>query len=126
MSELTALRDARTMAARGVRLSTRHVDALVTSLMLPVMLMLLFVYLFGGAIQTGTRHVTYVVPGVLLLCAGFGASMTAVGVTTDMTAASSTGSGPWTWPGRRSWPGTSRPAWSATSPPPSWSSGWPS
>ena len=47
--------------------------------------MLLFVYLFGGAIQTGTRYVTYVVPGVLLLCAGFGASMTAVSVATDMT-----------------------------------------
>src|SRR5918995_2326877 len=50
------------------------------------MLMLLFVYLFGGAIQTGTRYVTYVVPGVLLLCAGFGASMTAVSVTYDMTS----------------------------------------
>lgn len=65
-------------------MSRRNVDALLTSLMLPVMLMLLFVYLFGGAIQTGTKYVTYVVPGVLLLCAGFGASMTAVSVSHDM------------------------------------------
>ena len=48
------------------------------------MLMLLFVYLFGGAIETGTAYVTYVVPGVILLCAGFGSSLTAVAVTQDM------------------------------------------
>jgi ABC-2 type transport system permease protein len=54
-------------------------------LLLPIMLMLLFVYLFGGAIQTGTRYVTYVVPGVLLLCAGFGAASTAVSVSHDLT-----------------------------------------
>jgi ABC-2 type transport system permease protein len=69
------------MAGRCLRLARRNVDVLLTSLALPVLLMLLFVYLFGGAIQTGTRYVTYVVPGVLLLCAGFGASMTAVSVT---------------------------------------------
>lgn len=73
------------MAGRSLRLSRRNVDSLLTSLMLPVMLMLLFVYLFGGAINTGTRYVTYVVPGVLLLCAGYGASMTAVSVSHDMT-----------------------------------------
>ena len=48
------------------------------------MLMLLFVYLFGGAIETGTEYVTYVVPGVIMLCAGFGSSLTAVAVTQDM------------------------------------------
>jgi ABC-2 type transport system permease protein len=49
------------------------------------MLMLLFVYLFGGAIDTGTEYVTYVVPGVILLCAGFGSATTAVTVSQDMT-----------------------------------------
>ena len=34
----------------------RNVDALITSLLLPVMLMLMFVYLFGGAIETGRRR----------------------------------------------------------------------
>ena len=77
--------DALTMAARSVRMSRRNLDALLTSLILPVMLMVMFVYLFGGAIHTGTRYVTYVVPGVLLLCAGFGASLTAVSVSHDMT-----------------------------------------
>ncbi len=89
MSEL-ALRpasftgDMRAMAGRSVRLSLRNMDALITALFLPIMLMLLFVYLFGGAIETGTAYVTYVVPGVILLCAGFGSSLTAVAVTQDM------------------------------------------
>jgi ABC-2 type transport system permease protein len=78
--------DTLTLSGRGLRLSRRHLDSLLTSLMLPVMLMLMFVYLFGGAIVTGAdRYVTYVVPGVLLLCAGFGAAMTAVTVSQDMT-----------------------------------------
>jgi ABC-2 type transport system permease protein len=72
------------MASRCLRLSRRQLDALLTSLLLPVLLMLLFVGLFGGAIHTGTRYVTYVVPGVLLLCAGYGASLTAVSVSQDM------------------------------------------
>jgi ABC-2 type transport system permease protein len=54
-------------------------------LMLPVVLMLMFVYLFGGAIDTGTEYVSYVVPGVLVLCAGFGSATTAVNVSQDMT-----------------------------------------
>ena len=76
-----------TLAARDIRLSLRQPDALLTALLLPVMLMLLFVYLFGGAIETGTEYVTYVVPGVILLCVGFGAATTAVSVSQDMTGA---------------------------------------
>ena len=43
--------------------------------MLPVMLMLLFTFVFGGAIEPGGGYVNYVVPGIILLCAGFGASV---------------------------------------------------
>jgi ABC-2 type transport system permease protein len=78
--------DALTLSGRCLRLSRRNDEALLTALMLPIMLMLLFVYLFGGAIETGTKYVTYVVPGVLLLCAGYGASVTSVSVSNDMTA----------------------------------------
>ena len=74
-----------TMAGRCIRLSMRQIDALLTSLLLPVLLMLIFVYLFGGAIETGTDYVTYVVPGVILLCAGFGSATTAVTVSQDMS-----------------------------------------
>ena len=74
-----------TMVTRALRLSLRNVDSLITAVVLPVMLMLMFVYLFGGAINTGTHYVNYVVPGVLLVCVGFGAATTAVTVAHDLT-----------------------------------------
>jgi ABC-2 type transport system permease protein len=77
--------DALTMAGRSLRLSARSPEALLTALLLPVMLMVVFVYLFGGAVDIGTNYVDYVVPGVLLLCAVTGASTTAVTVCQDMT-----------------------------------------
>jgi ABC-2 type transport system permease protein len=74
-----------TLIRRDLRLSARSIDALIMSLMLPTILMLMFVYLFGGAIQTPDgRYVTYVVPGVILLCAGYGSAQTAVSVCQDM------------------------------------------
>ena len=78
--------NALTMAARNLRLSVRSPDALLTALLLPVMLMVVFVYLFGGAVDIGTSYVNYVVPGVLLLCAVTGAATTAVTVCQDMTS----------------------------------------
>lgn len=90
MSELTmprprpGLNNGRIMVERCVRLSLRTVDALIMSLVLPIMLMLMFVYLFGGAINTGGAYLTYVVPGVILLCAGFSSAQTAVSVAQDL------------------------------------------
>jgi ABC-2 type transport system permease protein len=78
------VRDTATMVGRGLRLSRRNIEALMTSLMLPVMLMLVFVYLFGGAIKVDIDYATYIVPGVILLCASFGSAMTAVSVSQDM------------------------------------------
>jgi ABC-2 type transport system permease protein len=74
----------RTMIVRALRLSLRNVDSLITAFALPVMLMVMFVYFFGGAIDVGTRYVDYVVPGVLLVCVGFGAGTTAVSVAEDL------------------------------------------
>ncbi|MBO8184402.1 ABC transporter permease [Streptomyces spirodelae] len=83
MSDYTAYA---VLAGRSVRLTRRNPDAVITALVLPVMLMLVFVYFFGGAIETSTgTYVTYVAPGVLILCAGYGASMTATTVSDDMT-----------------------------------------
>src|SRR5579859_6897339 len=77
--------DALIMTGRSLRLSLRSPDALLTALLLPVMLMVVFVYLFGGAVSVGTSYTEYVVPGVLLLCAITGAATTAVTVCQDMT-----------------------------------------
>jgi ABC-2 type transport system permease protein len=76
----------RTLAIRAGRLSLRNLESLITALALPVILMLMFVYLFGGAIHTGSAgYVDFVVPGVLLVCAGFGSTSTAVNVANDLT-----------------------------------------
>ncbi|WP_067472526.1 ABC transporter permease [Actinomadura hibisca] len=82
MSDLTAWP---VLSGRNLRMALRGVDALLISLLLPVMLLLMFVYLFGGAIDTGTEYLTYAVPGVLIVCSGYGASLTAVSVAHDMT-----------------------------------------
>ena len=68
---------------RGIRHTVRNPDALVTALALPVIILLLFVYVFGGAISTRGEYIDYVVPGIIVLCAMFGAASTAVGVCTD-------------------------------------------
>jgi ABC-2 type transport system permease protein len=85
-----ALSDTRVMIARGLRRSVRDPEAFITALALPVVLMLLFVYVFGGAFNAGVRaaggYVNYVVPGLIVLCAGFGAGTTAVAVATDMSS----------------------------------------
>jgi ABC-2 type transport system permease protein len=74
-----------TFIQRSLRHSVRSIDALLTAIMLPVAIMLMFVYVFGGAIDTGGRYVDYVVPGIIVLCAGFGSAGTAVAVALDMT-----------------------------------------
>jgi ABC-2 type transport system permease protein len=81
MSEYAAL----PLVNRALRLSLRNVDGLMTALVLPVLLMLMFVYLFGGAISPGGHYVDYVLPGVLLICVGFGSGTTAVSVANDLT-----------------------------------------
>jgi ABC transporter DrrB family efflux protein len=81
-----ALSDAVTMIDRSVRLMRRNVDTLFVSILLPLLMMALFVYVFGGAISTGTEYINYVVPGILLLTTGYGASNTAMAVADDMNS----------------------------------------
>ena len=69
---------------RALLHSLRNTESLVMGIMLPVMLMLLFTFVFGGALDSSGEYVNYVVPGIILLCAGFGASGTAVSVNQDM------------------------------------------
>lgn len=81
------LTDLSVMIGRSVRRSLRDPEAFFTALMLPIILMLMFVYVFGGAMSTGaSKYVDYVVPGLIVLCAGFGAGTTAVAVATDMSS----------------------------------------
>lgn len=69
---------------RSLRHSIRDGESLLMAILLPVMLMLMFTWVFGGAIDPSGAYVDYVVPGIILTCAGFGASSTAVYVANDM------------------------------------------
>jgi ABC-2 type transport system permease protein len=84
-SPLATLAESQVMATRCLRRSLRNPESFFSALMLPVVLMLLFVYVFGGDLRTSGHYVDYVVPGLIVLCAGFGAASTAVAVATDMT-----------------------------------------
>ena len=72
------LRDVSTMTVRGLRLVSRDLDAMITAVLLPVIILLMFVLVFGGAVDIGTDYINYVTPGVILLAAGFGAASTAL------------------------------------------------
>ena len=63
----------------------RTPDALIMATVFPIIMMFLFTYVFGGAFDAGGNYVQYVVPGIILLCAGFGAASVAVDVAQDMT-----------------------------------------
>ncbi|WP_225226647.1 ABC transporter permease [Oerskovia gallyi] len=85
-SPAAALRDVSAMTGRELRRTLRSVDGLVTALMLPVLIMLVFVVVFGGAIEDDGSYVGYVVPGILVLCLGFGSATAALSVAQDMTS----------------------------------------
>ena len=74
-----------TFISRSFLHSIRDVEALLMAVVLPTMLMLMFTWIFGNAIDPSGGYVDYVVPGIILLCAGFGASSTAISVSRDMT-----------------------------------------
>ena len=76
------------LARRSLQHELRSVDGLLLGIVLPVLLMLLFVYVFGGAITTGATgldYVDFVAPAVILLAAGYGAATTATTVALDVT-----------------------------------------
>ena len=86
MTTLTyAASDSAAMIGRSVKHTVRNLESLLMSVILPVVLMLMFVYVFGGAIDPSGDYANYVVPGIILLCTGYGAASTAVDVARDMT-----------------------------------------
>lgn len=85
-SGVSPLRSSGIFIGRSLLHSTRDGEGLLMAILLPVILMLVFTLVFGGAIQADGRYIDYVVPGIILTCAGFGAASTAVSVSRDMTA----------------------------------------
>jgi ABC-2 type transport system permease protein len=77
--------DTALLTGRTMRHITRSLDTILTVAIMPIALMLLFVYVFGGAIHAGSHHyVNYLLPGILLMTIAMGTSYTAFRLFTDM------------------------------------------
>ena len=73
------------LLGRSMRHITRSLDTIITVAIMPIALMLLFVYVFGGAIDTGSgEYVSYLLPGILLITIAMGISYTAFRLFTDL------------------------------------------
>ena len=73
------------MLERSMRHIFRSMDTIITVTIIPIAMMLLFVYVFGGAIQTETdNYVNYLLPGILLMAIASGISYTAYRLFLDM------------------------------------------
>ena len=73
------------MLGRSMRHILRSMDTIITVTIMPIAFMLLFVYVFGGAIETGTdNYVNYLLPGILLIAIATGISYTAYRLFIDM------------------------------------------
>ncbi|MDG4828124.1 ABC transporter permease [Solwaraspora sp. WMMD1047] len=79
------LADTAVLTGRTMRHITRSVDTIITTAVTPIAIMLLFVYVFGGAIDTGSvPSVNYMLPGILLITIASGISYTAFRLFMDM------------------------------------------
>jgi ABC-2 type transport system permease protein len=79
-------RDAWVLVRRYVKHSLRQPDLIVFSTIQPVMFVLLFRYVFGGAIRPGTPYVDFLMPGIFVQTTVFGAMITGVGLAYDLQA----------------------------------------
>jgi ABC transporter DrrB family efflux protein len=80
--------DARVVSVRNLLHFVRQPDLLVFSTIQPIMFVLLFTYVFGGAIShslpRGVSYIDYLLPGILIQSVTFRASMTAIGLSDDL------------------------------------------
>ena len=73
------------MLERSMRHIFRSMDTIITVTITPIAMMLMFVYVFGGAIQTGTdNYVNYLLPGILLIAIASGIAYTSYRLFIDM------------------------------------------
>jgi ABC-2 type transport system permease protein len=84
-----AFGDTAVLFGRSMRHVTRSLDTILTVAIMPIALMLLFVYVFGGAIDLGSRdeeYVDYLLPGILLITVASGVAYTSCRIFLDLQA----------------------------------------
>ena len=84
---MRALTDTWTMTKRSLRHTTRSLDTIITVVLTPIAMLLLFVYVFGGALgeQTGSiDYVDFITPGVVIMTVISGIAYAALRLSTDL------------------------------------------
>jgi ABC-2 type transport system permease protein len=78
--------DTAILTGRSLRHITRSLDTIITTTIMPIAFLLLFVFVFGGAINTGSdsTYVNYLLPGILLITVASGVAYTAYRLFLDM------------------------------------------
>jgi ABC-2 type transport system permease protein len=78
--------DTAVLTGRSLRHILRSPDTIITTAITPIAMLLLFVYVFGGAIDTGgTKYVNYLLPGILLITVASGIAYTAYRLFIDVS-----------------------------------------
>lgn len=81
-----SLSDTLTMVSRSMKHTTRQVEILIMTAILPLAQLLMLVFIIGGSMQIGVySYLDYILPGILLMSIASSASMTAISVKEDMT-----------------------------------------
>jgi ABC-2 type transport system permease protein len=79
------LADSRIMLRRNLKHILRNPVTIFNAALMPVVIMLMFVYVLGNAFNVGEHYIEYATPGLILLAITYGLSGTAVSVSSDMT-----------------------------------------
>jgi ABC-2 type transport system permease protein len=81
------IRETSTLLGRSLRHIVRSPDTIITTVVTPIVMLLMFVYVFGGAIDTGGgSYVDYLLPGILLITVASGVAYTALRLFTDLSS----------------------------------------
>ena len=79
--------DTLALTGRSLRHISRSPDTIITTTIMPIAFMLMFVYVFGGSIKAGSEHyVNYLLPGILLVTVASGIAYTAFRLFTDVSS----------------------------------------
>ena len=77
--------DSTIMLRRNFKHILRNPFTIVNGALMPVFIMLMFVYVLGNAFNVGEHYIEYATPGLIILAISYGLSATAVSVNSDMT-----------------------------------------
>lgn len=77
--------DTTVLLQRSLRHVLRSPDTIITTAVTPIVMLLLFVYVFGGAIEVDGAYVDYLLPGILLITIASGIAYTAFRLFTDLS-----------------------------------------